>query len=229
MTHRRRGGDSAAQGPVHSWGRLSLRSSAGRAESTAAVAGGSCTAPAVQVGTGGLAQRRPACSCIGVLGWSDDGYAQPFGRSASSSARRSRRATYAGVASRHVGPLLVVDGPFCCTARSSRCPSRSRASTTGRSTRCSAAPTCCCGVRPTATHGRSSVCFGAEAAAYRVEVYPATTPTARRCPTRSQWQFEQVAEFFDAFGWSIATDRRSRPTTCSARSRAAETAAGGGR
>ena len=38
-------------------------------------------------------------------------------------------------------------------------------------------------LREVAEHGPRAVvlCFGAEAAHYRVELYPATTPTARRC------------------------------------------------
>ena len=47
------------------------------------------------------------------------------------------------------------------------------------------------------------VCFGAEAAAYRTELYPpyhAHRPEL--CPTRWDWQFARAPELFAAFGWS---------------------------
>jgi 5'-3' exonuclease len=46
------------------------------------------------------------------------------------------------------------------------------------------------------------VCFGAEAAAYRVEAYPAYHATRPPVPDPLAWQFEQAPAFFDAFGWT---------------------------
>jgi 5'-3' exonuclease len=46
------------------------------------------------------------------------------------------------------------------------------------------------------------VCFGAEAAAYRVELYPPYHATRPPVPEALAWQFEQAPEFFAAFGWS---------------------------
>jgi len=52
------------------------------------------------------------------------------------------------------------------------------------------------------------VCFGAEAAAYRVELYPAYHAARPPVPEALQWQFDQAEEFFAAFGWSSAADER---------------------
>jgi 5'-3' exonuclease len=48
------------------------------------------------------------------------------------------------------------------------------------------------------------VCFGAEAAAYRTELYPPYHAARPPVPDALQWQFDHVEEFFDAFGWSSA-------------------------
>jgi 5'-3' exonuclease len=49
------------------------------------------------------------------------------------------------------------------------------------------------------------VCFGAEAAAYRVELYEPYHADRPPVPDDLQWQFEHAGEVFDAFGWSIAS------------------------
>ena len=108
-------------------------------------------------------------------------------------------------------PLLAVDAPRSSTAPSSRCPGRSPAPTAGPSTRCSARPTV---LQAVERHAPRAVvlCFGAEAAAYRVEPTRPTTPTARRCPTSSREQWEAAPAFFGAFGWPTLTagDARGR-------------------
>src|ERR1700704_4049207 len=50
------------------------------------------------------------------------------------------------------------------------------------------------------------VCFGAEAAAYRVEAFPAYHADRPPVPDALAWQFEQAPEFFAAFGWSSMND-----------------------
>jgi 5'-3' exonuclease len=52
------------------------------------------------------------------------------------------------------------------------------------------------------------ICFGAEAAAYRVELYPAYHAARPPVPEALQWQFDQAEEFFAAFGWSSAANER---------------------
>jgi DNA polymerase-1 len=46
------------------------------------------------------------------------------------------------------------------------------------------------------------ICFGAEAADYRVDLYPSYHADRPPVPDPLAWQFEQASEFFEAFGWS---------------------------
>jgi 5'-3' exonuclease len=47
------------------------------------------------------------------------------------------------------------------------------------------------------------LCFGAEAAKYRVSLYPAYHAARPPVPEPLGWQFEQAPEYFAEFGWSI--------------------------
>jgi 5'-3' exonuclease len=49
------------------------------------------------------------------------------------------------------------------------------------------------------------VCFGAEAAEYRVELYPPYHADRPPVPEALAWQFERAPRFFEAFGWSTET------------------------
>jgi DNA polymerase-1 len=49
------------------------------------------------------------------------------------------------------------------------------------------------------------VCFGAEAAAYRTELYPAYHADRPPAPDALDWQFQRAPELFAAFGWLTAT------------------------
>ncbi|HEX5269975.1 MAG TPA: 5'-3' exonuclease [Gemmataceae bacterium] len=49
------------------------------------------------------------------------------------------------------------------------------------------------------------VCFGAEAAAYRTELYPAYHADRPPVPDALDWQFQRAPELFAAFGWLTAT------------------------
>jgi DNA polymerase-1 len=51
------------------------------------------------------------------------------------------------------------------------------------------------------------MCFGAEAAAYRTELYPDYHAARPEVPEPLAWQFEQAPEFFAAFGWSSQSDQ----------------------
>jgi DNA polymerase-1 len=46
------------------------------------------------------------------------------------------------------------------------------------------------------------LCFGAESAEYRVELFPAYHAARPPVPEALAWQFEQAPSFFEAFGWS---------------------------
>ena len=47
------------------------------------------------------------------------------------------------------------------------------------------------------------LCFGAEAAAYRTELFPAYHADRPPVPDALAWQFERAPELFSAFGWSV--------------------------
>jgi DNA polymerase-1 len=49
------------------------------------------------------------------------------------------------------------------------------------------------------------VCFGAEAAHYRVELYPPYHADRPPVPDALAWQFEQAPRLFEAFGWTEET------------------------
>lgn len=49
------------------------------------------------------------------------------------------------------------------------------------------------------------VCFGAEAAAYRVALYPDYHATRPPVPDELAWQFDRAPAFFAAFGWATET------------------------
>jgi 5'-3' exonuclease len=50
------------------------------------------------------------------------------------------------------------------------------------------------------------MCFGAEAAAYRTELYPDYHAARPPVPDALAWQFDHAPELFGAFGWSSASD-----------------------
>ncbi len=50
------------------------------------------------------------------------------------------------------------------------------------------------------------LCFGAEAAAYRVELYQPYHATRPPLPDELAWQFEQAPGFFASFGWSSESE-----------------------
>jgi DNA polymerase-1 len=49
------------------------------------------------------------------------------------------------------------------------------------------------------------MCFGADAAAYRVELYPPYHAARPELPEALAWQFEQAPELFSSFGWGVET------------------------
>ena len=50
------------------------------------------------------------------------------------------------------------------------------------------------------------VCWGAEAAAYRVAAYPPYHADRPEVPDALQWQFDVAPDLFDAFGWSSESE-----------------------
>lgn len=71
------------------------------------------------------------------------------------------------------------------------------------------------------------VCFGAEAAAYRVELFSPYHADRPPVPDALAWQFEQAPEFFAAFGWGCQGSEELEADDLLGSYAAAEAAAGG--
>jgi DNA polymerase-1 len=71
------------------------------------------------------------------------------------------------------------------------------------------------------------VCFGAEAADYRVALYAPYHADRPPVPDALAWQFERAPEFFAAFGWSSQASPDLEADDLLASLASAETAAGG--
>ncbi len=71
------------------------------------------------------------------------------------------------------------------------------------------------------------VCFGAEAAKYRVDLYPAYHAQRPPVPDALAWQFEQAPALFGAFGWRCDSDPELEADDLLGSLADAEAAAGG--
>jgi 5'-3' exonuclease len=71
------------------------------------------------------------------------------------------------------------------------------------------------------------LCFGSEAADYRVELYPPYHASRPPVPDELAWQFEQAPEFFGSFGWSVLSTADLEADDLLGSLAAVETAAGG--
>jgi 5'-3' exonuclease len=71
------------------------------------------------------------------------------------------------------------------------------------------------------------MCFGAEAAHYRVELYPAYHAARPEVPEALGWQFEQAPDFLAQFGWPSETSPDHEADDLLGSLAAAERAAGG--
>jgi DNA polymerase-1 len=71
------------------------------------------------------------------------------------------------------------------------------------------------------------ICFGAEAAAYRTELYPPYHASRPPVPDSLAWQFDQAPGFFESFGWSVEGSDDLEADDLLGSLASAETAAGG--
>ncbi len=71
------------------------------------------------------------------------------------------------------------------------------------------------------------VCFGAEAAAYRTDLYPSYHADRPTVPDPLAWQFGQAADLFAAFGWRSESTATLEADDLLGSYAAVETAAGG--
>jgi 5'-3' exonuclease len=72
-----------------------------------------------------------------------------------------------------------------------------------------------------------AVCFGAEAAPYRVELFPAYHAARPEVPDGLAWQFERAPELFSAFGWRVESSSEVEADDLLGSLAAAEVDAGG--
>ena len=122
---------------------------------------------------------------------------------ASPSVRPSRRASRTSVG---LGPCSPSMPPRCSSGRSTRCPSRSRAPD-GNPVN-ALLGTANLVLREVETHDPRAVvlCFGPDAATYRLELFPAYHADREAAfPDELRPQWDDSADFFGAFGWKIAT------------------------
>ncbi len=105
------------------------------------------------------------------------------------------------------GPLLAIDAPFLLYRSFFALPD----SITGRGDHAVNALLGATNatLRVAADHEPRAIamCFGAEAAAYRVERYPDYHAARPPVPDALAWQFEQAPSFFGAFGWFDLTSQ----------------------
>jgi DNA polymerase-1 len=71
------------------------------------------------------------------------------------------------------------------------------------------------------------MCFGPDAAPYRVELYPGYHAARPPVPDELEWQFDRAREFFEAFGWEVAHDDSVEADDLLGSYAAAESEAGG--
>jgi 5'-3' exonuclease len=71
------------------------------------------------------------------------------------------------------------------------------------------------------------MCFGPDAAPYRVELYPGYHAARPPVPDELEWQFAHARGFFEAFGWEVAHDDSVEADDLLGSYAAAESEAGG--
>jgi DNA polymerase-1 len=102
-------------------------------------------------------------------------------------------------------PLVVVDGPFVLYRSFFALPDSIKG-TVGRPINALLGAVNVL-LRLAADHAPRAIviCFGSDAADYRVALYPSYHADRPPVPEALQWQFDRAPELFDAFGW--ATER----------------------
>ncbi len=125
------------------------------------------------------------------------------------------------------GPLLVVDAPFVLYRSFYALPD-SITGAEGKPVNALLGATNAL-LRIAADRGPRVIvlCFGAEAAAYRTELYPAYHAHRPEVPEALAWQFEQGPAFFRRFGWEVESADALEADDLLGSLAAAETAAGG--
>ncbi len=104
------------------------------------------------------------------------------------------------------GPLLAIDGPFVLYRSFFALPDSIKGSDGRPVNALLGAVNVILRIAADKDPRAIVVCFGAEAAPYRVELYSPYHATRPPVPDALDWQFGQAPGLFDAFGWSSMTD-----------------------
>src|SRR5436190_22599790 len=100
------------------------------------------------------------------------------------------------------GPLLVVDGPFVLYRSFFALPDSILGADKQPVNALLGAANVLLRIAADRDPRAIVVCFGAEAAAYRVDAFPRYHADRPPVPDPLAWQFNRAPEFFDAFGWT---------------------------
>lgn len=101
------------------------------------------------------------------------------------------------------GPLLVVDGPFVLYRSFFALPDSIKGTVDRPINALLGAVNVLLRIAADRSPRAIVICFGAEAAEYRVQLYPAYHATRPAVPDALQWQFDQAPGLFEAFGWTV--------------------------
>lgn len=104
------------------------------------------------------------------------------------------------------GPLLAIDGPFLLYRSFFALPDSIRGADERPVNALLGAANVTLRIAADREPRAIVMCWGAEAARYRVELYPDYHATRPPVPDPLAWQFEQAGEFFAAFGWDSLSD-----------------------
>jgi 5'-3' exonuclease len=105
------------------------------------------------------------------------------------------------------GPLLAIDGPFVLYRSFFALPDSIKDADSHPVNALLGSVNLILRIAADARPRAIVVCFGAEAADYRTELYPDYHAARPPVPDALQWQFERAPALFDAFGWtSMSSD-----------------------
>ena len=103
------------------------------------------------------------------------------------------------------GPLLAIDGPFVLYRSFFALPDSITDADGHAVNALLGAVNLILRIAADVTPRAVVVCFGAEAAAYRTELFPPYHAHRPEVPDALEWQFERAPELFAAFGWTTAS------------------------
>ncbi len=124
-------------------------------------------------------------------------------------------------------PLLAIDGPFVLYRSFFALPDSITDSDGHPVNALLGAVNLILRIAADATPRAIVVCWGAEAAAYRTELYPDYHAARPPVPEALQWQFDRAPELVEAFGWSSLTSADLEADDLLGSLATAESAAGG--